>query len=101
MENNFGGQNESKGQFQQTELNTDKQGHSAGRSLVEGRNQQLSNSFSHSEDVEDHVVAKTLNELDADILVAMENLSITDEDLLSSNSSNQNEDKEDENKGKT
>lgn len=60
----------------------------------------LNRSFSHSDEVEDRVVAKTLNELDADILVAMENLSITDDDLLSSSSSNQNLEKTEEEKGK-
>lgn len=41
------------------------------------------------EEIDEKVVAKTLNELDADILLAMENLSITDEDIKSSTSGDQ------------
>ncbi|CAI2376649.1 unnamed protein product [Moneuplotes crassus] len=45
--------------------------------------------FEESEELEDTVVAQTMQELDADILQAMENLSITDDDIKHSTSNDQ------------
>ena len=56
--------------------------------------------YESEEEVEEKVVAKTLNELDADILQAMQNLSITDDDIKSSRSGDQSNQISEENKSK-
>lgn len=96
MNNNYGGSNQ---------MGADKQ------PVITSTQNQYSNVFSgknntsdrpntaHSDEIEDKIVAKTLGELDADILQAMENLSITEEDIKSSNSSDQNDNNSEEIKG--
>jgi hypothetical protein len=83
MENNYGG---SKGTGSDNQHPVVTSGHTRHSSSFKSHNNSfnlLDNSFGHQEEVEDRVVANTLNELDADILLAMENLSITDEDIQS------------------
>lgn len=94
MDNNYGGSNQTGADQQQNQP------------VITSTQNQYSNglftqNISHSDDLDDKIVAKTLGELDADILQAMENLSITDEDIKSSNSSDQNDTNSEEFKGKT
>ena len=64
------------------------------------RMQGLNANDSFEEEVEEKVVAKAWGELDADILQAMEKLSITDDDIKSSASEDQNNQNLEEDQGK-
>jgi hypothetical protein len=61
---------------------------------------ELNRSFDHTEEIDDKIVVKSLGELDPDILAAMENLSICDDDLNSNSSSDKLEQPNDISKGK-
>ena len=89
MERNYGGSGHN---FTNFDANKDPQTH--GTLNIDYTNQPKTSktprpSFSEPEELEEKVVAKTLEELDADILQAMENLSITDDDIKSSASGDQ------------
>lgn len=60
----------------------------------------LNRSFDHTEELDDKAVAKSLSELDPDILAAMENLSIWDDDAKSSSSGERHEQLNDADNGK-
>ena len=98
MDNNFGGEDPNRQPSTSISPVPEQHSHSNGFQAHRSHSGRLNHSFSHSEEVEDKVVAKTLNELDADILQAMENLSITDEDLRSTTSSEPTEKVAEENK---
>lgn len=68
-----------------------------GHNSISGR---LSASFSHSEDLSDSPFANAMDELDPDILSAMENLSLTEEDMTSAAIESQNAQKGKEFKGR-
>lgn len=96
MNNNYGGSNQT-GADQQPVIASTQNQYSNVFSRKNNNSDRLN--IAHSDEIEDKIVAKTLGELDADILQAMENLSITEEDIKSSNSSDQNDSNSEEIKG--
>jgi hypothetical protein len=99
MEGNYGGADRSNNGNHSFKTPTPKRPTNGFGSQQQSRSQ-LNGSSIDNEDRNDRSIAKSLSELDPEILAAMEHLSITDEDLLSNNSSNQNDDIYDPSKGK-
>lgn len=89
MENNYGRSKNFPEESQEPVITSNQTGHSRMSDLLNANDSYENGWVKHPDEEEVQFVAKAINELDPEILAAMEHLSITDEDLMPSSVSNQ------------
>ena len=91
MENNYGRSKNFQEEGQDPVITSNQTGHSRMSDLLHPNEGYENGWVKHPDEEEVQFVTKAINELDPEILAAMEHLSITDEDLMPSAAANQND----------
>ena len=91
MENNYGRLNNFNGEGKEPVITTNQTGLSRMDDLLHQNDNYENGWVKHPDDEEVQFVTKAINELDPEILAAMEHLSITDEDIMPNTTADQND----------